>query len=115
MSSIIQGRGDSILNLDNRQKDDLGIVRADHLFLLALRCLGWVGLQHSLIKQRREHGATKAVGEALEEDLDLARNIGAKWDDLNGLAHAANLRRATDDYVAAGEDLKTHPNPLSAR
>jgi hypothetical protein len=60
-------------------------------------------------------GEWRASGEALEEALDLARNIGAKWDALNGLALRADLRRATDDYVGASGDLKTHPNPRSAR
>jgi hypothetical protein len=30
-------------------------------------------------------GEWRAAGEALEEALNLARNIGAKWDELNGL------------------------------
>ena len=36
-------------------------------------------------------GEWKAAGEALEEALDLARNIGAKWDELNGLGLRAGF------------------------
>ena len=50
-------------------------------------------------------GDWKAAVEMLEKILVQARSLG-EWNELNGLAHGVDLRRATRDYVGAATDLK---------
>lgn len=63
MSFIIQGRGESILNLDIRRKEDLVNLTADHLFLVYASLPPLSGSQRSFVKQRREDGAASKLVE----------------------------------------------------